>query len=694
VVAKIVHIQTVEHDALTQLAAKNRNDTVVVKPLRGNIYAADGRLMASSIPSYLIYMDTRVAGLRDTVEKFVNRKRSYFTKNGQTTTRFYAKIDSVSVALSRTFGDRSAQGYKTLITNAFKRGDGSLLLYPNKISYSKLKEIKRMPLFRYGRIKSGLIPKEYVERVPPFGSLARRTIGNVYGDESKGGAYGIELSFNETLTGKNGMAIVQKVANTKMENVVIEPIAGNDLTTTIDIDMQDLAENALRENLNLYSAREGCAILMETQSGEVKAIVNLQRNADGSYSESRNIALLRAEPGSTFKTISVMAALDDGLISLSDTIDTGNGLFYFGKSLMRDHNWQRGGFHKITIEQAIATSSNVAVSRTICKAYNHNLTAFVDKLQQMGIEDSMKIEIAGAHAARLAHNREDITALPWSSIGYQVMIPPIYTLTYYNAIANNGKMIRPFFVKNISSNGQIIKTFGTETIRERICKPATLEQIRNALLSVVYDRKYGTAHIVQSDIVRIAGKTGTALIGEGEDYGGRYQVSFCGYFPAEQPQYTCVVVMREPQGSPSGGIMAGVVVRKIAEGVMSIKSQITPQELAADSNLFNIRKMPYIKNGNYTELKKAAHGLKFSLINNDGDWVTAKADDNKIETKSIMIIPNLVPDVVGMGAKDAVYLMESVGLRVNMNGRGKVVSQTIAPGVRATRGVTVGLILE
>ncbi|MDR1653483.1 MAG: transpeptidase family protein [Prevotellaceae bacterium] len=696
VIAKIVHIQTVERDTLLKLAAKNRNDTIVVKPLRGNIYAADGRLMASSIPSYTIYMDTRVPGLRDTIERVENRKKIFFTKNGHIATRFEAKIDSVSAALAQMFGDRTAQGYKTLITNAYRRGDGALLLYPRRISYSQLKAIRKMPLFRYGRNKSGLIPKEYVERIHPFGSLASRTVGNVYGEESKGGEYGIELSFNQTLTGKNGMAIVRKIANTTLENIVVEPVAGNDIVTTIDVDMQDIAETALRENLQLYGAREGCVILMETQSGEVKSIVNLQRNADGSYSENHNIALLRAEPGSTFKTVSIMAALDDGLVSMDDTIDTGNGLYNYGRSTMRDHNWRRGGFHKITIEQAIAASSNVAVSRAVYNAYNHNLTAFVDKLQQMGIEDSMKIEIAGAQTARLPRNTNDITALPWSSIGYQALIPPIYTLAFYNAIANDGKMIRPFFVKNISSNGRIIKTFGTETIRGRICSAQTLEQIRNALLGVVYDNRYGTAQIVRSDIVRIAGKTGTALIDEGSGYGGRYQVSFCGYFPAEKPQYTCIAIIREPQGSPSGGIMAGIVVKKIAENLVNMQAKTTPLELARDSafDSRSIRKTASVKNGNYAQLKRAARQLNFSLTDSNSEWVTVRTDSNKIETQAVQIVSNLVPNVVGMGAKDAVYLMEHAGLRVTLLGRGKVASQTMQPGLRVQRGATVGLVLE
>jgi cell division protein FtsI (penicillin-binding protein 3) len=350
----------------------------------------------------------------------------------------------------------------------------------------------------------------------------------------------------------------------------------------------------------------------------------------------------------------------------------------------------------MTIEQGVNNSSNVVVSRAIVKAYGKNPNKFIDKLHQMGIEDSLKLEITGAGAPRVPHPSDrswSHTSLPWLSIGYEVRLPPIYTLTFYNAIANNGKMIRPYFVKAISSNGSIIKTFETETVRSQICSPKTLEQIRKALLGVVENETFGTAKNVKSKYVRIAGKTGTAQILPEKT---RHQVSFCGYFPADNPQYTCIVVLRKPEGSPSGGLMSGAVFKTIAEGVMALKSEITPEQLAADS-LFratNLLKTPYAKNGKYVKLQDVMNGLHLQLLGEGSEWITAHTDSNKISIRPLSVKQNLVPNVVGMGAKDAVYLMESAGLHVNISGYGKVQSQSIAVGTRATKGATVGLVLR
>jgi cell division protein FtsI (penicillin-binding protein 3) len=290
-------------------------------------------------------------------------------------------------------------------------------------------------------------------------------------------------------------------------------------------------------------------------------------------------------------------------------------------------------------------------------------------------------------------------SLPWMSVGYEVQIPPIYTLTFYNAIANGGKMVRPIFVKAISSNGKIIKTFETETVRSQICSKETLEQIKKALLGVVHDKQFGTAKAAQSNLISISGKTGTAQISKGaagyKAGGKEHQVSFCGYFPSENPQYTCIVVLRKPQGVPSGGTMAGAVVKKIAEEVMAMNMQKTPQEMISDSLFIaaNWLKMPKIKNGNFPALKNLTKILHFSLDGEGEKWTVSKTDSNKIEVMPLKLINNLVPNVEGMGARDAVYLMENSGLQVLLSGRGKVFHQSIPPGTRAVKGAIVTLSL-
>jgi len=686
VLYRIAVIQFVEHDKWMTLAAHNVKTNIVVKPNRGNIYACDGRLMASSIPTYYVYMDLRVPALHE--------------KGGKL---FKNNIDSVSLCLSGFFRDKSAYEYRALLTKAYKTGVGEFPLYPKKISYSQLKELKTMPLFKLGRNKSGLITKVLFKRVRPFGSLAKRTIGDIYAEESKGGKNGIELSFNSYLLGTPGMSIRQKVANSYMENVLVEPLDGMDITTTIDVDLQDIAENALMDGVKKFDAAVGYVILMEVHSGEVKAIVNLQRNEDGTYTENKNGAVSdMAEPGSTFKVASVMAAIDDGRIKMTDTVNTYNGLYKFGTRTMTDHNANHGGYHKITVAQAIYASSNIGISRAIVKAYGRNPSEFVNKLYSMKLNERMNIEIPGAAAPQIKHPRDKShewsnTTLPWMSVGYETQIPPIYTLAFYNAIANDGKLIRPFFVKSVSHNGQIIKEFTTEVINPAICKPSTLKDVRSMLLGVVED-KLGTAQCVKSKYVRIAGKSGTAQISQGKGGykagGTKHQVAFAGYFPYEHPLYTCICVMRQPGiGYASGGTMTGSVMKNIAERVMALNSNRKPSRVSTDSIDYE-HLIPSTKVGYYKAIQTVMDALKLPLAANTTDWVKAFAEVKRTRTEKMEVTKNVVPDLSGMGAKDAVFILENMGLNVQVQGRGKVISQNLKPGTFARKGSSVMINLQ
>ena len=686
VLYKIVVIQFVEKDKWMALAALSKKTDIVVKPNRGNIYACDGRLMASSIPTYYIYMDLRVPALHE--------------KNG---ILFKQNLDSVAFYLSAYFRDKTAYAYKSMILNAYNSGKGEFQLYPKRISYAHLKTLKTFPLFRLGRNKSGLITKELFRRVKPFGSLATRTIGDIYADESKGGKNGIELSFNKELLGTPGVSTRQKVANSYMETIQVEPIDGMDITSTIDIDLQDIAERALLDGVKEFDAAVGYAILMEVQSGEVKAIVNMQRNGDGSYTENRNGSVAdMVEPGSTFKVASLMAVLDDGKAKITDSVNTYNGMYNYGNRTMTDHNANKGGFHEITVAQAIYGSSNIGISRTIVKAYGHNQAAFVNKLYEMKLNEVMKLEIPGTAAPFIRHPNDkshvwSSTTLPWMSVGYETQIPPIYTLAFFNSIANNGKLIRPMFVKSISKNGQIIKQFPTEVINEAICKPSTLADVRSCLLGVLED-KMGTAQNVRSKYVRIAGKSGTAQISQGK--GGyktgktKHQVAFCGYFPYENPLYTCIVVMREPgKGYPSGGHMSGSVFKNIAERVMALKSNRQPNNFEPDT-IAKYPAEPYLKVGYYKALQTVMNNLQKPIAANTTDWVKTYTEDKGNRIEPISIPSNVVPDLKGMGAKDAVFLVERLGLSVQVFGRGKVTSQNIAPKTFARKGSLIILQLD
>ena len=687
IIYNIVVIQTVERKEWLALGSKSKRTDIIVLPNRGNIYSADGRLMASSIPTYYVYMDLRVPALHE--------------KNGKL---FTENVDSLALCLADYFGDKSKADYKRDLTKAYQQGKGEYPFYKGKISYAQLKDIKKFPLFKLGQNKSGLLTKEMFRRVKPFSTLSSRTIGDIYADETKGGKNGLELSFDSILRGSPGVSTRQKVANKWEEIIQVPPVDGMDITTTIDVDMQDIAEKALTDKLKEIEAQTGYAVLMEVATGEIKAIVNMQRNADGSYTENKNgVVSDKVEPGSTFKTVSLMAVLDDGKAKLTDVIATGNGLYSYGRAVMKDHNARKGGYGDITLEQSLNASSNVGISRTIVKAYGDNPAAFVNKLYKMKLNEPFNLYIPGSAAPNIRHPNDKSSywsqsTLPWMSIGYEVQIPPIYTIAFYNAIANNGKYLEPLIVKSISKNGQIIKQFTSRTINERICKPSTLKDVRQALLGVVENPKYGTGKAVHSQYVRIAGKTGTAQISKGsqgyKSGGTSHQVSFCGFFPFENPKFTCLVVIREPKiGYPSGGLMAGVVVKNIAERISALDTVANVRAMPVDSNYIDA-KNPVIKSGKQAPLQTVLAELNQKYSGKNSEWVKTLSDGKTTQVESLAITNKTVPDLSGMGAKDAVFLCERLGLVVNFSGIGKIVSQSLAPGTAVHKGQQITLTLK
>ncbi|MBB3187431.1 penicillin-binding protein [Microbacter margulisiae] len=687
IIVKIVIIQTTQRPMWMKLAASLTQPDRVAPATRGNIYSEDGQLFASTMPEYHLVMDMRTQALHDTLRH-------------HKTSLFYEKVDSLCRHLAAKFGDKSVQAYKMALVNAYKKRDPRFSVYPDLISYSDLKEVLQFPLFNLGRLRSGLIEDVYARRIRPFGDIGSRTIGGIYGDESMGGKNGIELAFDTLLRGKPGLYSRQRIAGSWENVVVVPPENGADIITTLNANIQDITENALRKELIKTDAKEGCAIVMETKTGEIKAVANLTQQKDSTYAEARNEAFAdETEPGSTFKVASIMAALDQGLISPNDTINTGNGVYDFFGTKMHDWNEDHGGFHKITVAQAVWYSSNIGVSRTIYNAYKNNPAAFVDKLYEMKLNQPIHFHIPGAGIPIIKHPDEknthwSLTTLPWMSIGYEVQIPPIYTLTFYNAIANNGKMIRPFLVKAIEKKGKVVQTFSTSTIKDQICKPSTLSIIKSMLLGVV---EHGTGANLQSPYVQIAGKSGTAQISKGasgyKTDGVEYQVSFCGYFPATDPQYTVICVIRKPKiGYASGGLMAGAVVKEIALLVNASKITLTPNSLPSTGE----DKIPMIKSGDYNDVKTVLSRMSINFLGdkNQFPWITATADSNYVTIHSMAIPQNGVPNVISMGAKDAVYLLGNAGLNVQLVGCGKVISQSLPPNSALQKGATIVLTLH
>jgi len=497
----------------------------------------------------------------------------------------------------------------------------------------------------------------------------------------------------------------QKVAGQYMNVNNKEPRDGWNLRTTINIPMQDIVETALKEMLQKTGAASGTAVLMEVKTGKVKAISNLGLTSTGSYQEIQNYAVSDlSEPGSTFKTIAMMAALEEGKIKPNDSVDTQRGLVRMYGQTMSDHNQEHGGYGKITAAKSIWYSSNIGISTLIDKAFADNPARFVDRLYKMKINQPMDIEIPGAGYPDIPHPKNKNrywakTDLPWMSIGYVVRIPPIYTLTYYNAIANDGCMVKPFFVEEIFRENQVHKSFGTEVLNLKICSDKTLREIRAMLDSVV---EKGTGGAAKSKFFPIAGKTGTAVLSKGSmgyKAGGKnYQVSFCGYFPSDRPKYSAIVVIRDPVvGYASGGVMAGGVFKEIAE-------QIYARELWID---LNSKRVKETKETGPPKIKTGLPGPSFYVM----DKLNIKYDDSGVhggrpivarreeESKRLLLeernlIENLVPNVLGMGARDAILLLEQWGLQVRLTGKGKVVQQSLRPGTVSHEGQEIVLRLN
>ncbi|MDD2512653.1 MAG: penicillin-binding protein [Proteiniphilum sp.] len=673
----------------------------VILPERGSIYTYDGKLLATTEPLYSIYMDFWADGIaKDTLTKYVG---------------------SLSLELAKKFPDRTAAQYKSVILNGWKmREEEERQIRDNKargiekrvpirsryvkiirrdISYVDLKEIRTYPFWNQRSNRSGLIAEERNARKKPFGNLATRTVGNVYKDLDKGGASGLELKYDSLLRGVPGVKFRQKIQGKWMDVVEKPAEAGWDIITTLDADIQDITEHSLREKLIETEAESGTAIIMEVKTGEIKGIVNLDRMSNGNYAEGNpNAFSYMNEPGSTFKTVTAMVALDDGVVTPTDSFYVGTGLYQYNRRWVRDHYWRRGqdrGY--LTVAEGIAISSNIVMSKIALKGYEENPKKFVEGIDRIGLRKQLQWDvplkgIEGTSSIRFPDDKSNYwskTTLPWMSFGYETKIPPIYMLMFYNAIANDGTMIKPFITKEFVKDGKVMKSMEAEVVNPQICKETTLQQIRQMLVDVI---NKGTAKVVASDYFPVAGKTGTAQIASGGAYGG-YYVSFCGYFPADEPMYTIFVGIRKPKGVPSGGGMAGMVFKHIAEQTYIRKVQLTVEDCPLDSLL---RKEPPLKNGNWNRNRKmlALLGLPAGETVEPAEWVRVTADSMAYMPQPIALNGSLVPDVSGMGARDALFLLEKAGLKVRLSGSGRVVSQSISPGRTLVKGTTIGIILK
>ena len=688
VIIKAAIIMYAEREYWQEVADRFVRENVTIRPNRGNILSSDGKLMASSLPEYRIYMDF-MSGERDE-----ERRKKDQQRRDQNLTD---SIDSICIGLHHIFPDKSVAYFKQRLRQGRKKKSRHWLIYPNRISYIQYKEAKRLPVFRQGPNAGGFHEQVYNQRKKPFGSLAAQTLGRLYADTAKGARSGIELAFDSVLRGQNGITHRQKVMNRYLDIVDIPAQDGCDVVSTIDVGMQDICEKALRDELERINAMVGVAVLMEVKTGEVKAIVNLSKAGDGKYYEMNSNAISDLlEPGSTFKTASIMVALEDGKITPHTVVDTGNGIMNMHGSKMRDHNWHRGGYGKIDVTRILEVSSNIGVSYLIDKYYHDDPQKFVDGLKRMSLDQPLHLQIQGEGKPYLKGPDERYfakTTLPWMSIGYETQLPPLNILTFYNAIANDGVMVRPKFVKALLRDGEVIQEYPTEVINPKICSDSTLSKIRVILRSVV---KNGLAKPAGNPEFSVSGKTGTAQISKGKEgyKSGRvnYLVSFCGYFPSEAPKYSCIVSIQKPGLPASGGLMAGSVFGKIARQVFAQDLRFD-LSAAIDSTSCLI---PDVKAGELEDTREILAALDIPVETEGAPdaWGVQQHDTTAVVMNEHEPQPGLMPNVVGMGAKDAVYLLENAGLKVHLSGIGRVRRQSLPPGSRIVKGRTVALTLK
>jgi cell division protein FtsI (penicillin-binding protein 3) len=670
IIWKVFRIQFAEKEALMQKAKEQEIEYFTLEATRGNILARDGSLLAISIPIFEIRMDVNSELISD---KF-----------------FYDKVDSLSMCLANLFEDKSKAEYRRDLTEARQKGNRYFLV-KNHVSYPDLKELRRFPIFRLGKYRGGLIVVRKTTREMPYEDLARRTIG--FENSEKGYFVGLEGAYSEYLRGKDGKQLKRRINSGDWIPVAdkpdIEPEDGMDILTTIDVNLQDVAEQSLLKNLEENEAFQGCAILMEVNTGEIHAIANLRYDPkDGRYKEIYNYAIGESvEPGSTFKLASVIAALEDGKATPNTMIDVGNGSVTYYNRTMKDVHHFPTSF--VTLQQVFEESSNVGISKLITNAYRNEPERYVEHLRRMGLDKPLGIEIPGEGKPYIKDPSDKQywygTTLPWMSVGYELTLTPLQVLALYNAVANDGVMVKPLFVKEIQDGGVAFEKHEPVVLNPSICSEKTLREVRSMLEGVV---DHGTAKGIKDSLFRIAGKTGTALVAnKDQGYANKeYNASFVGYFPADNPKYSCIVVVNRPNsGKIYGGSVAAPVFKEIAEKVYATQYDIQQERKATYSAKVSL---PDTTPGNTFDLKTCFTALNYTVSTSalQPEWTQSMGEHNRIIFEPLALYPDTVPDLTGMNLKDAVFLLENRGLVPIVRGKGYVQEQSVMPGTPVIKG--------
>ena len=677
------------NDVSRNLTPVNR----VIEPRRGNILSDEGLLLASSVKQYRVFLDFRTAE-KDPVraQKDQSRKDTLYNNH----------LAEFARQMHEIFPKYSAQEFVDHYQKGFESKSHSWSLLPGvsrnsyPISYSQYKSLARTVWLKPRYEMWFYSAESKISREKPFGTLAARTIGGMY--EAKDSARnGLELSFDSLLRGVPGRGHQEKVQNVTRMVADVPQIDGCDVHTTINVDMQDIAEVALRKVMDSHNAASGIVVLMEVATGDIKAMASLTKTAPGQFDEIQNNAVREIyEPGSTFKPVSMMVALDDGKISLTDSVYCENGVYTgFGGSRMTDSH----KYEWLDVPHIIANSSNIGTSKLIHAAYKDNPQDFVDGIYRTGINTHFGLQLTGTAAPVIRREGYwDATRLPWMSIGYNTQLPVVNTLAFYNGIANGGCMVAPRLVTQVTREGEVVQEFPVEVVRRHMCKDETLEKIKSMLELVVVE---GTGKNASSKYFTVAGKTGTAQLSQGDaGYKNgplRYMVSFCGYFPADDPQYSCIVSVRTDGGAAGGATWAAPAFHEISEKVMASRNLRDVKEAYDSVNQF----IPKVLPGDLAKASAVLKGLgKKNLMRKidrslpDSIWGSVNSDSGRYVMNYVEYAEGLVPDVRGMGASDALYLLERMGMRVSIDGVGKVKTQVPARNTRFRKGDKIKLTLS
>jgi cell division protein FtsI (penicillin-binding protein 3) len=668
IIVKALAIQVSEGESLRAQAEKAHTKKETLYPERGNIYSEDGTLLSSTIPQFDLRVDFKAIN-KDTFQYY---------------------IDTLSQCMAGLFKDASADDYKRQMRSAFKNGDRYWLIRKNA-PYYQYQAVRNFPIFKKGKNRGGFISEPRSKRVNPYGMLAYRTIG-LWRENAAN--IGLEQRYDSVLCGKEGTRIIRKTTGATwmpIEGSEVDPVNGQDIVTTIDINIQDATEHALLDVLTKNNCQYGTAIVMEVKTGKIRALANLGRQANGGYWEDFNYALLPTEPGSTFKLMSLYSLLEDGYVTINDNVNAQGGVAVFGNQrVVDDHH----GLGVITIKKAFAQSSNVAFAKLINQYYHDDPMKYIHHLQKLKLNIKTGIDLSGERRPMIkttaSKSWNKVTSLPWIGYGYESLITPLHTCMVYNAVANNGKMMKPYLVSSVQEYGMPVKEFTPVVLEESIGKPATIKQMQQAMRAVVEE---GTARGIQSPYYTAAGKTGTAQVADkGISYAdGVRQGSFVGYFPYENPQYTIAVVVRStPHGAYYGAVVGAPVFKAIADKLYATRiggwrapadSLVKTRQVVAKKSTVESLNTVMAALGFTKPAASTWNGLAFLQTDSSGRYAVQK----------IATVKNMVPDVSGMGLRDALYILESSGLHVTITGNGKVLSQSLPAGNRIIKGQHIHL---